>query len=171
MVEVEQAPLGALEEHAFALGDPVEQQGGGVTAIGGEALGPAAAEVGDAGGVRHRLAAQRPQLGLQAQHLRSQALLEVWRSEVTQAHAHARSLDLVGGTDAAHRGADLAGPGGALALGIELDLLAEDQVRALGNEESPLDFDAHALEPLDLGEEGLRIDDHAVAEQAIHSRA
>ena len=77
----------------------------------------------------------------------------------------AADLVLIGRTDAAAGGADLARTRGGFAHGIELAVERQDQRAVVGHREVILG-DAHAL-PLELGDFGLqrpRIEYHAVAD-------
>ncbi len=49
-------------------------------------------------------------------------------------------------------------------------MIWKDQVRAIAHEHAPVDLDADPRELVHLGEERLRIDDHAVADDAGDAR-
>jgi hypothetical protein len=168
MVDVEHAPLRAFEQDPPAGRDRVLQQLAGVGAERGELVRPDAALVGDADRVTDRLTLQRGQLRLDAKQQYAQSLLEVGRREVAHAQAGAAHLGLVRGADAAAGGADLAAPRRRFALPVEDGVLAEDHLRAIRDEQSPLRRDAHLLEVAQLLEERVGVDHHAVAEHALH---
>jgi len=85
------------------------------------------------------------------------------------------NLVLVGGTDAAARGAD--GGAAGRGLGGELDhaVVREDDLRAVGDEElllfGTVGRKAGVLELLDLVEEGRGVEHDAVADDALAARA
>ena len=86
--------------------------------------------------------------------------------EIADAHAAARDLVLVGRTDAARGRADLALAAPRFAEQVELAVVRQDEVRLVADHQPVADGDAGALELVDLGEQRLRIDDHAVADDA-----
>jgi hypothetical protein len=80
-----------------------------------------------------------------------------------------RALVLVGRADALAGGADLAGAARLaqlLARLVDLDVERQDQRARLADEQPRTDVDPHRLEPHDLAEQVLRIDDDAVADAA-----
>ena len=53
---------------------------------------------------------------------------------------------------------------------VELAVIRQDQMRLLADEQPVADLDAQPRQLLDLGEQRLRIDDHAVADDAGDAR-
>ncbi len=86
--------------------------------------------------------------------------------EVADAHAAARDLVFVGRADAARRRPDLALPAAGLAQEIQLAVVRQDEVRLVADDEARADRDPGPLDLVDLREERLRIDHHAVADHA-----
>ena len=85
--------------------------------------------------------------------------------EVADADRAAADLVLVGGADAAPRGADLARARGVLAQRVEVAVDREDQRAGLGDHQHlGRHLDAHLAHPLDLGLERPRVEHHAVAD-------
>ena len=88
--------------------------------------------------------------------------------EVIDADGPATGLVLVGGADAALGGADL-GPArsAALAQGVELAMHREDQGRIVGDAQGLAgNLDALFAQPLDFGHQSMRVEHHAVADDA-----
>ena len=86
--------------------------------------------------------------------------------QVADANAAPRDLVLVGRADAARGRADLALAAPRLAQQVELAVIRQDQVRLVADEQPIADVDAGRRELVDLGEQRLRIDDDAVADDA-----
>ena len=86
--------------------------------------------------------------------------------EVADADAAPRDLVLVGRADAARGRPDLALAAPRLAQQVELAVIRQDQVRLVADHQAIADVDAGARQLVDLGEERLRIDDDAVADDA-----
>ena len=98
-------------------------------------------------------------------------LLEPLRiGEVADADAAARDLVLVGRADAARRRADLALAAARLGQQIEVAVIRQDEVRLVADEDAVGDVDAVLGQLVDLGEQRLRIDDDAVADDADDAR-
>ena len=86
--------------------------------------------------------------------------------EVADADAAARDLVLVGRADAARGRPDLALAAPRLAQQVELAVVRQDEVRLVADDQPVADRDAGGRELVDLGEQRLRVDDHAVADDA-----
>ena len=85
--------------------------------------------------------------------------------EVDEPDGAAAHLVLVGRADAAPGGADLGARTAAFAERVELAMERQDQGGVVGDAQVvAADRDALGAEPLDLGDEGVRIDHHAVAD-------
>jgi hypothetical protein len=86
--------------------------------------------------------------------------------QIADADAAASHLVLVGRTDPARRRADapLAAP--RFAEEIEVAVIRQDEVRLVADDEAIADADAGLRDLVDLGEQRLRIDDDAVADDA-----
>ena len=86
--------------------------------------------------------------------------------QVADANAAASDLVLVGRADAARRRADLALAAPRFAEHVQLAVIRQNQVRLVADEQPVADVDPESRQLLDLGEQRLRIDDHAVADDA-----
>ena len=86
--------------------------------------------------------------------------------EIADPHAAPRDLVLVGRTDPARGRADLPLAAPRFAEQVELAVIRQDQVRLVADQQPVADRDAGALQLVDLGEQRLRIDHHAVADDA-----
>ena len=95
----------------------------------------------------------------------SDELAEALRiAERAERDATTRDLVLVAGTDAALGRANrvLA----LLAESVDEHVVRKDHVRAVGDEQAPVELDAAALELVELGHEAARVDDHSLREHA-----
>ena len=88
-------------------------------------------------------------------------------AQVEHAHAAARDLVLVRRPDAATRRADRLA---RRALAVDQLVIRQHEVRAVAHVEPALDVDAVVDEPVDLGEQRVRIEHDAVADRAAHAR-
>ena len=86
--------------------------------------------------------------------------------QIADANAAAADLVLVGRADAARRRADLPLAAPRFAEHVELAVIRQDEMRLVADQQPVADLDAQARQLVDLGEERLRIDDHAVADDA-----
>ena len=86
--------------------------------------------------------------------------------QVADADAAARDLVLVRRPDAARCRADLALAAPRLRQQVEVAVIRQDEVRLVADDNPVADVDAGAGELVDFGEQRLRIDDHAVADDA-----
>src|SRR5687768_12062486 len=87
-------------------------------------------------------------------------------AQIGDTHAGARDLVLVGGADAATGRADPAGAACLLARGIEALVVLEEQVGATADADALFGVDTALHERIELVEELLEVEHHAVAEQA-----
>ena len=86
--------------------------------------------------------------------------------EVADADAAARDLVLVRRPDAARGRADLPLAAPRLGEQIEIAVIRQNQVRLVADQHAVADVDAVPRQLVDLGEQRLRIDDDAVADDA-----
>ncbi len=86
--------------------------------------------------------------------------------EIADADAAAADLVLVGRADAARRRADLAIAAARFGEHVQLAVIRQDEVRLVADHQAVADVDAQFLQRVDLREQRLRIDDHAVADDA-----
>src|SRR5207247_5488486 len=84
-------------------------------------------------------------------------------AEVTPTPAAAAVFVLVGRADAPARGADLVTP---LARPVEQLVIGQREMRAVGDVQALLGADAARAQSVELGEERLGIEHHAVADDA-----
>ena len=120
------------------------------------------------GGVRQLVHAEAAQLGLDLPHQGREARVEVRREEVAHAQAVAGDLPFIGGTDAPRGGADLAGAARLLPRLVEPGMAGKQDVRPVRDEQPAVGAHAGLVQTVQLGEEGVRRDDHAVAQDAEH---
>ncbi len=165
VVDVEHRPLGALEQDLLAGGERVGGFARGVAADGLQPLGPAGGQLEDLLGAR-QLAAEGLRDGRPVGQVRLDLRFETVAPEVADPHAAAADLVLVGGADAALGGADLAVAGRRLTEPVQQLVVGQDQVRALGDAEAPRGAHAARFEGVDLVDDGLGVDDRALADQA-----
>ena len=86
--------------------------------------------------------------------------------EIAHAQAPASRLVLVRRSDAARGRADHPGPEARLAHPIQIAVVRQDDVRAIGHEQAAADVDPGGAEFVDLVEERLQVDDHTVPDHA-----
>ncbi len=86
--------------------------------------------------------------------------------EIADADAAAGDLVLVRRADAARRRADLPLAAPRFRQQVEIAVIRQDEVRLVADDEAAVDVDAVPGQLVDLGEERLRIDDDAVADDA-----
>ena len=86
--------------------------------------------------------------------------------QVADTNASPPDLVLVRRPDAARRRADLALAPARLRQHVQLAVIRQDDVRLLADEQPAVDADAVARQLVDLHKQRLRIDDHAVADDA-----
>ena len=166
VVEVEQRPLGALEDHGPA---GVERLPAEVRGVGDERLEPVAVAQVLLG---HRVEVEPRVLGERAQHLllglqRGHDLLaqDLRVEEVLDPDPEAGGLVRVAGADAALRGADLELAELRLARRVEHHVVGHDQV-GVGGDPQAADVDPLATQALELPDQHAGVDHHAVADHA-----
>ena len=164
VIDVEQRPLRALEEHGRALVEGLAEDEAGVGHVRPHPLAVGQVVVGDLPGVD---AAPVVDLG---QHLVlvPQGELELLPEDagieqVLDPDADPGDLVAVGRADAPAGGADLRVAEEPLADLIQRPVVGHDQVR-VGADEQPVAAHAALLQRVDLLEQRLRVDDHAVAD-------
>jgi hypothetical protein len=92
--------------------------------------------------------------------------------EVVHAQRAAGDLVLVGGADALAGGADLVAGGlGGLARAVERGVVAEDQRAARADAQALAHLDAAGFEGADLGQQVVRVEHHAIADETGHALA
>ena len=165
MIDVEQGGLGALEEDAVAAFPGGQQVALGVADEGQEGLGGTQQALDD--GLQGGQAAFGPEAQADFLVAGPDALGQgPGMAEVAQADAHAGGLHLVGGPDAAARGADL----GAHLVGpdfaplIQGDVVRQDDVGLLGEQEAAREVEPARPEPIQFLLEDLEVQHHAVAD-------
>ena len=120
--------------------------------------------------VERRVLLERPQRQALGLHRRDDLLLEdLLVEQVLHADAQARRLVGVAGADAAARGADLQAPELRLAGGVEQQVVGHDQVR-VGGDAQAADVHAPRAQRVELVDQHLRVDHHAVADHAALAR-
>ena len=165
VVEVEEGGLGALEQHVLA---ELERLVGEVDRVGHVGLDPrrqlAEVEVGDLVDRRRQLVVDLgEQLGLVLEHQLELLAEDLGVVHVLHAQADPGGLVGVGRTDAALGGAQLVLAEVALGHPVHQLVVRQDQVGAGGDLEPGAAL-APPLEHVDLVEQHLGIDDHAVAD-------
>ena len=86
--------------------------------------------------------------------------------QIPDADTAAGDLVLVGRTDPARRRADLPLAAARLAEEVELSMVREDQMCLVADDQPVAHMDPGGRQLVDLGEQCLRVDDHAVANDA-----
>ena len=167
MIDVEQRRLRALEHHVLAVGHHAMQR---QRHVGHPRPHPLA---GRDDLVEDRLPVERgvlddavPRADVLAHFLGQRVAIA---EQIADANAPPPDLVLVGGSDASRRRANLALAAARLRQHVELAVVRQDDVRLLADEQPAVDADPGAPELVDLGKERLRIDDHAVADDARHA--
>ena len=162
-IDVEQRPLRALGEHAFAGDERIVDE---ILAVDQpetpeviDGLEPLTLQVGDVVGITEPLQ-NLLVAGLGAGIDR----LEIGAQQIAHAHAVAADLVGVGGTDALAGGADPVAALGSLVSGIEDSMRGKNEVRLLGDAELAGEIVAALGQLLGLGPEQDGIDDHTVAD-------
>jgi hypothetical protein len=167
VVVVQQRSLRPLQQDRLALLEGLAQQRPGVGHHGPQQLPEREEVIGELASVVGLLAVDVLEDGV----LLAQSRLElgaenVLVEDVLHPDARARDLVLVGGADAAVGGSDLRLPEGLLAVGVEPDVVRQDQVRPTVDLEPLAHAQAPLLERRDLSDEDLRVDDDPVADGA-----
>ncbi len=170
VVEVEEDALRPLEEDLLAGVQRVPAELCGVGDVRLQAVAVGHVLLG------HRVQIERRVLGVRAQHLplrlhRGHDLLaqDLLVEQVLDADPKARCLVRVTGSDATSRSADLEAAELRFACRVEIHVVGHDQMR-VGADPQVADGDALALQPLELVDQDLRVDDDAVADDARRPR-
>jgi hypothetical protein len=167
VIDVQHRPLRAFEHHALLRADLLVDPDGAVHDARREDLAVlqillvqlrGIVRVGVVHARQHGVALRARELDLLPQHLGIE--------QVGDADAVASHLRLVRRPDAASGRADLRHACRFLAREVERLVVRQDAVRAVADEEVLLDADAARAQVLDLVEQSLRVDDHAVPEKA-----
>ena len=167
MIDVEQRALGAFEEDRLAVAHRLAEQQRHVADPGTHALA-----------VLQQLLEHRPPVHrgvldetVAGRDVVADVLLEPLRvGQVADADAPAGDLVLVGRPDAARRGPDLALAAPGFRQKVEIAVIRQDQVRLVADDQASGDVDAGLHQLVHLGEQRLRIDDEAVADDARDAR-
>ncbi len=163
MIDVEQRGLRALEHHRLAAGHHRVQHQRHIRDPGPHPL------AGRHHLIEHRLPVERGVLDDPVARADVLAHFVGQRrpiaEQIADTDATPPDLVLVGRSDAARCRADLALAASGLGEHIELAVIRQDHVRLLADLQPAVDSDAAARQLLDLREQGLRIDDHAVADE------
>jgi hypothetical protein len=167
VIDVEQRPLGAFEENVVAAADRLGQQGRAAADVLGNLRRVFAVFGEDLFLVEGRFAEEfLEQEVLFRQDLLQLAAEGLWLDQVTHADAAAADLVFVGRADAAPGGADLT-VGYLLAGDVDGLVPRHDDVQVAVDHQLPVVLEIAALlEVDDLAEEDLRIEHHAVADDA-----
>ena len=164
MVDVEQRRLRTLEHHVPAFGDhPMERE----RDIGHPRTHPFA---GGHDLIEDRLPVERRILDHAVSCADVLAHFVGQRITIAEQVAHANAatpdLVLVSGADPPGRRPDLALTTTRLREHVQLAVVGQDDVRLFTDEQPAVDADAGAAQLVDLGKQRLRVDDHAVADDA-----
>ena len=131
MIDIEQGALRAFEQNALARAPRAFREISQVASMKGRILGGDAVEFGADGGRRDGFEPEAPAQGLVVGKESCDFLIQsVGFGQVHETDRPPPNLILIGGPDAAFRGADLQGLDlGGFAVGIEFAVQAEDQRR------------------------------------------
>ena len=167
MVDVEHCALGAFEEHRAAGTDQAVQLDRKVAEVGSEALGPAGEVCGGGFGIQFgalggRALEVRHPHDLPAHHRLAAG------DQFGQTDAGAADLALVRRADALGRRADAVRAARLFAHAVEGDVDRRQGMGAVGEPEPPGGTDPALLQLIDLAQEGVRVDHHAIAQVAGH---
>src|SRR5436190_9253057 len=164
MVDVEEGTLRAFEKNIVAATQGFVQENDGVgnerfqIVAGGAVLGMNVFE-------RKGLRPERFEDFVVLDDLGSEQLLEALRiDQVNDAEPGARGLIAVGRPDPAFSGADLVFALEDFALGIELAVIGQDQVRGFAEKQVPINLDAELPESFDFTDQAYRVHHDAVAD-------
>jgi hypothetical protein len=171
MIEIEKAPLRALEQHVLVLGDHVRNEAARIAGVLAQLLARGERVVDPLidFALRRHGTAEMLDHGREVVEVRSDEVTQPLGSQqVTHAHPTARCLHFVRGTDATTRGPDRLAALRTVIFAQAVDELVvrQDHVRAEADEELASHEQAASLALRDLFEQRVRIDDHAVAEHA-----
>ncbi|OPZ46035.1 MAG: hypothetical protein BWY94_00927 [Actinobacteria bacterium ADurb.BinA094] len=164
-VDVEQRPLGALEEHVLALVQRRVDEQAGVADEGLEALPVGQQLLRHLGRVEHADLVALQQEVLLAQRGVDLAAQDLGVEQVLHADADARVFVHVAGSDAAAGGADLVLAELLLAGAVQQQVVRHDQVGVAAHAQV-VAADTACAQRLQLSEQDVRVDHHAVADHA-----
>ena len=172
MVDVEHGSLRALEHDAAAFGQNAVEQPAGVGDEGPHLLGRCRVLFIHFCGVERVGAEERMGDGVLLRAGRLNVRLEQRGMEqIDYAQAAARHLVFVGRPDASAGGADLLAPRRAFRGQLDHAVVGQNDLRAVGDEEIAVDFDAQLANAADFAEERDGIEHHAVADDALAAPA
>ena len=136
MVEVEQGPLGALEQYVFAVPEHLLEQHAGVGDVRCELLAVAAVGAVDLLEVQGLFLENRSQVDVLLRDIVLEFLAKgIFFQQVDDPYSDPGGLVLVGGSDAPAGGADLAGAAHPLTGLIDGPVVGHDQVCLLADPE------------------------------------
>ena len=167
MIDIEHGALGAFEDDRLTLGQGAVQEKRGVTDKGTQLLGGVGVfgkhfvgikRVGIEEGVRDGIffAAGILDMGTQQRSV----------EEIGDAKAPASHFVFVGGADAARSGADFYAAWSVFRAELHHAVVGQNDLCAVGDEEVAIDFYSRGAEGGDFFQEGDRVDDDSVADDA-----
>ena len=169
VVQVEQRPLGAFQQHTFPLGQDVLNDLLGGAGVGTELFGPALALGGHFSQVQGLPPVYLGDEGVLLLYDLFQAGLQGFPvQQVPDPDSGAASFVHVGRTDAAASGADGGGPAGFLFVVVQRHVVRHDDMGPFADEE-PCRVDAARLQLVQLAEENVGVYDHPVADDALYA--
>ena len=170
MVDVEHRPLRALEDDLLAVVEHVPHQLRGVGDVLLEAVAVGQVLLGHRVQVERGVLLERAQRQALGLHRRDDLLLQdLLVEQVLHADAQPRGLVRVARPDPPARGADLQAAELGLAGGVQQQVVGHDQVR-VGRDAQPADVHAPGAQGVELLDQHLRVDHHAVADHAALAR-
>ena len=170
MVDVEHRALGALEDDLLAGVEQLPHQLRGVGDVLLQAVAVDQVLLGHRVQVERRILFERPQRQALGLHRGDDLLLEdLLVEQILHADAQPRRLVGVAGADAPPGRADLQAAELGLAGGVQQQVVGHDQVR-VGGDAQPAHVDAPRAQRVELLDQHLRVDHHAVADHAALAR-
>ena len=166
MVDVEHRALRALEEDAIASADRGVDHAADVCREREQALRVALERHDDRVDVRELSAEGRGDGRPGRERARDDAMHALAIAQVAEADASTGDLVLVGRSDPLLRRTDLSVGGGALAEGVDEQVVRLDQVHQLADEEPPLGLDPASRQRVELDDQRRWVDDHALGHGA-----
>ena len=163
MIDVEQRPLRAFEENRLPVPHRVAEHQRDVADPRPHALAVLQQPI------EHRPPVHRAVLdeAVAGRHVVADVLLEAARvGQIADADAAPGDLVLVRRPDAARGRPDLALAAARFRQQIQIAMVGQDEVRLVADDDAGADVDAGLRELVHLGKERLRIDHHAVADDA-----
>ena len=170
MVDVEHRALGALEDHLLAVVEQLPHQFRGVGDVLLEAMAVGQVLLGHRVQVERRVLLEWPQRQALGLHRGDDLLLQdLLVEQVLHADSQPRGLIRVAGADAAAGRADLAAAEFRLAGRVQQQVVGHDQVGVRGDPQAA-HVDAPRAQAVELLDQDLRVDHHAVADHAALAR-